>query len=464
MIDDGVDERCFDIGKLENNIVFKKDVGERSAALRYSHGTICAAIIRKYAPNAHLSSIKVLSGEIPTGEKTDLVKALTWCLDNDVQIVHMSIGTSCFKDFDDIREIISRLYHKGTILVAAHKNRYCFSVPACLPGVIRVRHCEELKDAEYSLKKNSYYDHEIVASGNQLLHDDNSIVCPSGSCNSYAAPVITATINNIMDDPSEIRSFKAVLDALERNMPHPRQPQSEAMKPVPGSCIPYFIREATVCGATEHAELFFFRAAPIGEQTNALVYIPGQTEAGDRFLNVVEQSGKSIENIIYAGILKDTDKEYCHKNTSAVVWDESLCRKSFSPAKDKRLTIPAVGIRGDGRDVILLLRLLRKEFARNDYFAKTLSMTRRSYLYGIDYIPQNEDLIDFLITVEKLYGCDLILIGISRDQTYEDSFFDYTIDLDNAEDENSRLFASGKADAAGFIFNNIKTSFEAFDP
>lgn len=178
-------------------------------------------------------------------------------------------------------------------------------------------------------------------------------------------------------------------------------------------------------------------------------------------MNVVEQSDKSIEYIIYAGILKETVREYCHKNSNAMVWDENLCCKCFSSESDNHsINVPVVGIKGDGRDVIMLLRLLREEFGKNDYDAKTLSTISHSYLYGIDYIPQNKHFNDIFESAEKFYCCDLILIGISKDRPNEDAYFDYVINLEDSTDENSRLYASDKTGAAGLIFNNIKAFFD----
>ena len=64
VIDDGISEKLYDVGQLRHNILITPElhVIERAGYDPFlpSHGTTCAAIIKKYAPDAVLSSIKVL--------------------------------------------------------------------------------------------------------------------------------------------------------------------------------------------------------------------------------------------------------------------------------------------------------------------------------------------------------------------------------------------------------------------
>ena len=69
VIDDGINTNTFAIGALENDVEIKNGMpGIRiSEVVSCSHGTICASILKKYAPNCKLSSIRALEGEAPTG-------------------------------------------------------------------------------------------------------------------------------------------------------------------------------------------------------------------------------------------------------------------------------------------------------------------------------------------------------------------------------------------------------------
>jgi hypothetical protein len=63
-IDDGISETLYNIGRLDFDIEINHglsaDKRREYNPFLASHGTTCAAIIKKYAPNARLGSIKIL--------------------------------------------------------------------------------------------------------------------------------------------------------------------------------------------------------------------------------------------------------------------------------------------------------------------------------------------------------------------------------------------------------------------
>lgn len=105
-----------------------------------THGTACYQIFCNYVKSKyHLISIIVLGGESSIGSKSDLLVALNWCASNNIDLIHMSMGTRQYSDFADISEAIKKL--SKTVIVAACSNRNTITFPACLPTVIGVRHC-----------------------------------------------------------------------------------------------------------------------------------------------------------------------------------------------------------------------------------------------------------------------------------------------------------------------------------
>ncbi len=142
IIDDGVNQKLYNIGELAHNIEITLDltVCDRADYDTYapSHGTTCAAIIRKYAPFALLSSVKILDGNA-RGMCGQLIKALEWCVDNGIRVVNVSLGTVVYTDFPMLRKAINFAYSKGLIIVAACNNRNIFTYPASHPNVIGVK-------------------------------------------------------------------------------------------------------------------------------------------------------------------------------------------------------------------------------------------------------------------------------------------------------------------------------------
>lgn len=98
-----------------------------------SHGTIVADLICSIADSVQIGSIQIIyrSGRCRTNE---LVCALLWCLDKDIDVIHMSIGTSDWHDFPRIEEVVFQLTGK-LHMIAAKNNNGNLAAPADLPGV-----------------------------------------------------------------------------------------------------------------------------------------------------------------------------------------------------------------------------------------------------------------------------------------------------------------------------------------
>ena len=124
IIDDGVIEKFIRNFRLKADLEVGRnlEIGERNRGegAVFSHGTICAAILLKYAPTVSVSSIKVVDTSLQLGSRGQLAAALRWCLDREPMLIHLSIGTSQSADFDEIRSLVSKLYRKGFLIVAAY--------------------------------------------------------------------------------------------------------------------------------------------------------------------------------------------------------------------------------------------------------------------------------------------------------------------------------------------------------
>lgn len=154
IVDDGVNEGLYNTGSLKYNIEITPELNivERSEYNRYlpSHGTTCAAIIKKYSPGAVIGSIKVLN-DSGRAVRDQLIAALLWCADNAVRLVSVSLGTIDFRDYEAVRKAVNYAAPKGVIIVSACNNKTVFTYPASLSNVIGVK-C----DIENNLKEGQY--------------------------------------------------------------------------------------------------------------------------------------------------------------------------------------------------------------------------------------------------------------------------------------------------------------------
>lgn len=71
------------------------------------------------APQVKLYAVKVL-GRNGTGWLSDLIEGLTWCIDNGMQVVNMSLGSS--SDNTSFHQAITAVYNAGILQVAAAGN------------------------------------------------------------------------------------------------------------------------------------------------------------------------------------------------------------------------------------------------------------------------------------------------------------------------------------------------------
>lgn len=140
-IDDGVNspalgvDLVYDLEVTGGNIAERKD---QHSPEEISHGTICAAIVKKYCPNVKISSVKILKGKNRRGSIDALSVALQWCIDNKPDVVNISAGTIEKYDEKNILTHINRLSY-FSIIVAALSNRNIITYPASFSSVLGVK-------------------------------------------------------------------------------------------------------------------------------------------------------------------------------------------------------------------------------------------------------------------------------------------------------------------------------------
>ena len=104
---------------------------------RAGHGTACAGIIRKKAPDADLFSIRIFDESLAT-EGRLLVAALGWAIEHRMDVVNLSLGTTEIGFRDALADVCRQAAEAGIILVAAQHNEGVESYPAAFPDVIGV--------------------------------------------------------------------------------------------------------------------------------------------------------------------------------------------------------------------------------------------------------------------------------------------------------------------------------------
>ncbi|MBN2246220.1 MAG: S8 family peptidase, partial [Candidatus Aminicenantes bacterium] len=227
VLDTGID---LDHPDLKNNI--KGDINfirpKKSGDDDNGHGThvagIAAAVDNEIGvigtgPEISLFAVKVLDKK-GSGWLSDLIEALNWCVENKIQVINMSFGSTT--DNQSFHDAINRVYAVGIIMVASAGNNGAsggtVEYPAKYSEVISVSAVDQFN--HFATFSSFGPEIELIAPGVNILstYNKGSIAFMEGT--SMSAPFVTGTVALLLTtnpnaydldhdnfwDPDEIRS------------------------------------------------------------------------------------------------------------------------------------------------------------------------------------------------------------------------------------------------------------------
>ncbi|MBA3605656.1 MAG: S8 family serine peptidase [Actinomycetota bacterium] len=103
----------------------------------YGHGTACAGLIRALAPDVELISVRVLGANLRGGADS-FAAAMSWCIDQRVDVVNLSLSTNNDDHLDTFWDLVDRASFARVLLVAAMNNERKRTIPSELSGVCSV--------------------------------------------------------------------------------------------------------------------------------------------------------------------------------------------------------------------------------------------------------------------------------------------------------------------------------------
>ncbi len=430
VIDDGVNSEFFSIGKLSFDIEILDETHIQNRENKkhiVNHGTVCSGIIRNYAPKAQIGSIKIMDYQKQCScEK--LIAALDWCYDNDIFIVHMSVGSSKMIDYVSIRSAVNKLAEKNIIVVAAFNNSGKITFPASFDSVIGVRNNEKLEGNEYFVNENSFNDAFIIASGTHVLLIDGELK-KTKPCNSYSAPLITAIVHNLIDKYGiiPVNEIKKLIS----------DDKAIAQK----SFYPYFFNKAVLVNLSDENLIYnpFFHVMKAYnkfnyknvefDKTGALVIIPNSINDfynEEKILYILEKNKSYVSELLYVGIATSSIENLCYNDLKIPLTDEKYKKynylryienDSFSNASG-----PILSIKGTYKNCIKLVYEINRMFETLGYNSKAVSSYAKSYLYDIEYISSNLLYKSNILKLFNFYNLEIMIINsnnISADNLYD---------------------------------------------
>ena len=186
------------IGIIDNDISLKiaekKNIDGDKLWSKY-HGNICSLIIQHYVDDVELINKKVFKSGL-TAKKRNLIKTLKDCVERDVDIVNLSLGSTYPKDFRALSEISRMLRIKGIIVIAAISNSNQVTMPAFSENTIGVGCDDRLRGSQYYCVDERLG--LFFGNGIHRINSNNSqnIITPAYS--SFSAPMITGIVANMI--------------------------------------------------------------------------------------------------------------------------------------------------------------------------------------------------------------------------------------------------------------------------
>ncbi|HZE68505.1 MAG TPA: S8 family serine peptidase [Pyrinomonadaceae bacterium] len=222
IVDSGVDTEHPDLkGKIRGSVEAvaedgKIDFHPSTSGDQAGHGTACAGIITKLAPDVELYSVKVL-GPNASGSGDMFLVGLDYAIKQKFQVINLSLGTTKREYFGPLHDLLDRAYHAGCIVVAAANNLPYPSYPSIFSSSL-VSVVKRTGGDPFNFGYRYGQVIELVAPGVQV-----ETTWPGGGYrqltgNSFACPYIVGIIALIMEAYPNLTPFqvKTILYTLAR--------------------------------------------------------------------------------------------------------------------------------------------------------------------------------------------------------------------------------------------------------
>jgi subtilisin len=224
VVDSGVDWGHPDVGLPKGGVVVEEDPAARDRVRIvegehedvFGHGTACAGVIRRVAPDCELYSVRVLGGRLG-GKAQVLAAGLRWAIDQGMHVVNLSLGTHRREHFAALHELADEAFFAGMMLVCAANNLPLPTFPAEYASVFSVA-----AHAGHDPFRFDYNDQPPIEFGAPGI--DVEVPWRGGgriqaTGNSFAAPHISGLVARILSVHPGMTPFqmKAVLLELADN-------------------------------------------------------------------------------------------------------------------------------------------------------------------------------------------------------------------------------------------------------
>ena len=221
VVDSGVESGHPLVGQVQGGVVVEPDgdgvrLREGAHDDLFGHGTACAGVVRRLAPQCELYSVRVLGSRL-SGRGSVFAAGLRWAVDNGMDVVNVSMSTRRAEQYATFHRLADRAYFGSTVLVCAINNVPAPSYPSEFASVISVA-CAP-GDGQWSLSCNPAPPVEFGAPGVDVELAWRGGTTTRASGNSFAAPRVAGLVALLLSKHPGLTPFevKTVLRAVADN-------------------------------------------------------------------------------------------------------------------------------------------------------------------------------------------------------------------------------------------------------
>jgi subtilisin family serine protease len=223
VVDSGVDATHPAVRAVDRAVALHRDpesgevlISEGPHDDLFGHGTACAGIIRRAAPDATIWSVRVLGTRL-TGKGVVFAAGLRWAIAEGARVVNLSLSTGREDYFGLFHQIADEAAFAGVVLVCAANNVPALTYPAQFSSVISVA-AHDRQDP-FDLDANPAPPTDFGAPGIDVRVPwlSGSTIVSTG--NSFAAPHVTGLVARLLSKHQYLTPYevKTVLRAVASN-------------------------------------------------------------------------------------------------------------------------------------------------------------------------------------------------------------------------------------------------------
>ena len=142
VLDSGVCRTHPHVGKVVDGITITAEGEMAGYEDTLGHGTAVAAVIHHLNPEADLVAVKIFDRKLATSLPI-VIRAIDWCLEHDIQIINLSLGTLNPEHRSAFEDAVVRTRQAGAVIVSALEMSGVAALPGSLEGVIGVMEADQ---------------------------------------------------------------------------------------------------------------------------------------------------------------------------------------------------------------------------------------------------------------------------------------------------------------------------------